>query len=77
MRLHTEGKIPETEDIEIQRAIFQGELVTTAIFNQLNPFTEQLNKLDTEYKEHTTKTKVSHLLYMVDLKLIGKTEEEL
>jgi len=30
----------------------------------------------TGYEEHTTKRKVSHLLYLDDLKLIGKTEEE-
>jgi len=27
--------------------------------------------LDTGYEEHTTKTKISHLLYMDDLKLIA------
>jgi len=36
-----------------------------------------LNKLNTGYEEHTTKTEVSRLLYMVDLKLIGNTEEDL
>jgi hypothetical protein len=36
-----------------------------------------LNKLNTGYEEHTTKTGVSHLLYMGDLKLIDNTEEEL
>jgi hypothetical protein len=33
--------------------------------------------LNTGYEEHTTKTKISHLLYMDDLKLIAKSEEEL
>jgi hypothetical protein len=33
--------------------------------------------LNTEYEEDTTKTKISHLLYMDDLKLIVKSEEEL
>jgi len=33
--------------------------------------------LNTGYEEPTTKTKVSHLPYIIDLKLIGKTEEEL
>jgi hypothetical protein len=33
--------------------------------------------LSTGYEEHTTKTKISHLLYMDDLKLIGKSEEEI
>jgi hypothetical protein len=32
--------------------------------------------LNTEYEEHTTKTRVSHLLYIAVLKLAGKTEEE-
>ena len=41
------------------------------------PLTEQLNRLNTGYEEHTTKTKISHLLYMDDLKLIAKSEEEL
>jgi hypothetical protein len=31
----------------------------------------------TGYEEHTTKTKISHLLYMDDLKLLGKSEEQL
>ena len=39
--------------------------------------TEQLNKLNTGYEEQTTKTKISHLLYMDDLKLNAKSEEEL
>jgi len=33
--------------------------------------------LNKGYEEHTTKTKISHLLYMDDLKLIAKSEEEL
>jgi hypothetical protein len=33
--------------------------------------------LNTAHKEHTTKTKISHLRYVVDLKLIGKTEGEI
>jgi hypothetical protein len=36
-----------------------------------------LNRLNTGNEEHTTKTKISHLLYMDDLKLLGKSEEEL
>jgi len=32
--------------------------------------------LNSGYEEHTTKTKISHLLYKDDLKLIAKSEEE-
>jgi len=41
----------------------------------LIPLTEQLNKLNTGYEEHITKTKIS--LYTDDLKLIAKSEDEL
>jgi hypothetical protein len=43
----------------------------------LIPLTEQLNRLNTGYEEHITKTKISHLLYVDDLKLTAKSEEEL
>jgi len=33
--------------------------------------------LNTGYVEHTTITKISHLHYIYDLKLMGKTEEEI
>jgi len=76
--LHTEGKIIEIEDLEIQHGIFQADSLTPLLFCiSLIPLTEQLNKLNTGYEEHTTKTKASHLLYMDDLKLIGKTEDEI
>jgi hypothetical protein len=69
MCLHTETKLIEREYIEIQCGIFQGDsLSPLQICISLIPFTEQLNSLNTGYKEHTTKTKISHLLYMDDLK---------
>ena len=78
MCLHAEGKITETEDLEIHRGVFQGDSLSALLFYiSLIPLTEQLNKLNTGYEEHTTKTKVSHLLYMDDLNLTGKTKEEL
>jgi hypothetical protein len=43
----------------------------------LIPLAEQFNRLNTGNEEHTAKTKISHLLYMDDLKLIAKSEEEL
>ena len=78
MCLHAENKLIETEDIEIQCGIFQGDSLSPLLFcNCLIPLTELLNRLNTEYEEHKTKTKISHLLYMDDLKLIAKSEEEL
>jgi hypothetical protein len=75
MRVHIENKLIETEEIEIQRGIFQGDSLSPLLFCIcLIPLTEQLNRLNTGYEEHTTKTKISHLLYMDDLKLLGKSE---
>jgi len=75
---YTENKLVETDNIKIQCGIFQGDSLSPLIFCIcLIPLTEQLNRLNTGYEEHTTKTKISHLLYMDDLKLIAKPEEEL
>jgi len=46
MRLHREGKIIETEDLEIKRKIFQGdELPQLLMCINIFAVTEQLNKL--------------------------------
>ena len=78
MCLHAENKLIEIEDIKIQCGIFQGDSLSPLLFCIcLIPLTEKLNGLNTGYEEYTTKTKISHLLYMDDLKLIAKSEEEL
>ena len=78
MCLHAENKLIETEDINIQSGIFQGDSLSPLLFSIcLIPLTEQLNRLNTGYEKHTTKTKISLLLYMDDLKLIAKSKEEL
>jgi len=78
MRLHAENELVETEDIKIQCGIFQGDSLSPLLFYIcLISLTEQLNTLNTGYEEHMTKTKISHLLYMDDLKLIAKSDEEL
>jgi len=77
MRLHTENTLIETEDIKTQCGIFQGDSLSPLLFFIcLIPLTEQLNSLNTGYEQHTTKTKISHLLYINVLKLIAKSEEE-
>ena len=57
MRLHTENKPIETEDIKIKCGIFQGDSISPLEFYICSiPFTEQLNGLNTRYEEHITKT---------------------
>jgi len=78
IRLHTKNKLIETQDIKIQCGIFQGDSLSPLLFFIcLIPLTEQLNRLNIGYEKHTTKTKISHLLYVDDMKLIAKSEEEL
>jgi hypothetical protein len=78
MRVHTENKLTETEEIEIQRGIFQGDSLSPLLFCVCSiPLTEQLNRLNTGYEEHTIKTRISHLHYVHDLTLLSKSEEEL
>jgi hypothetical protein len=63
--LYAEEKLAETEAIERQCGIFQGISLPPLLFCiSLSPLTEQL-------------TKISHLVYTDDSKLVGKTEEEL
>jgi hypothetical protein len=78
MRLHAENDLIETEDIKIQCEIFQGDSLSPSLFCIfLIPLTEEVNTLNTGYEEQITKTKILHLLYMDDMKLIAKSDEEL
>jgi hypothetical protein len=76
-RLHPEQKRTEREGIGIKRGIFQGDSSPMLFCVSSISFRQQLNKLKTAYSEHTTKTKISSLLYTDDLKLTGKTEQKL
>jgi hypothetical protein len=78
MCLQAEQKLIQTKDIKTECGIFQGDSLSPLLFCIcLIPLPEQLSRLNTGYEEHATKTKISHLLYMDDLKLIAKSEEEL
>ena len=63
-----------TEETEIQCGIFQaGWLSPPPFCNSFTPLTEQLN---TGYEEHITNTKISHLLYVDDLKVQVRQRKE-
>jgi hypothetical protein len=78
MQIHAENKLIGTEEIEIQCGIFQRDSSSPLLFCIcLIPVTKQLNRLNTGYEEHKTKTKIIHLPHMDDLKLLGTSDEEL
>jgi len=43
----------------------------------LIPLTNELNRADCGYHVHGTERKISHILYMDDLKLLGRNENDL
>jgi hypothetical protein len=78
MRIHAENELLETEDIKLYCGIFQGDSLSPLLFCiYLIPLTERLNRLNTGYEKHITKTGISYLLYMDDLKLIAKSVDEI
>ena len=76
MRLQTENKVLETEDIKIQCGLFQGDSLSPLLFCIcLIPLPGHLNRLNTGYEDQTTKMKISHLLYMDDINLLPKEQK--
>ena len=68
----------QSQPIQIQRGIFQGDSLTPLLFCiPLIPLTNELNRADCGYQVHGTEKKISHLLYMDDLKLLGRNEDDL
>jgi len=63
---------------QIRRGIFQGDSPSPLIFCiALIPLTNELNRADCGYQVHGAERKISHLLHMDDLKLLGRNENEL
>jgi hypothetical protein len=74
---NNKGKLIETGDIAIKRGLFEADPLSPLLFCfSLINLTEQLNKPNTGHEKHTKMTKVSHLIYIDDLKLIDKTVKE-
>ena len=68
----------QSQPIQIRRGIFQGDSLSPLLFCiALIPLTNELNRADCGYQVHGTDRKISHLLYMDDLKLLGRNEIEL
>ena len=68
----------QSQPIQIRRGIFQGDSLSPLLFCiALIPLTNELNRADCGYQVHGTERKISDLLYMDDLKLLGRNENDL
>jgi hypothetical protein len=78
LQLKTNQELWQSRLIKINRGIFQGDSMLPPLFCiALIPITHELNRPNCGYQIHGTEMKISHLLYVDDLKLIGRSEEEL
>jgi hypothetical protein len=67
----------QPQPIQKRRGIFQGDCLSLLLFCiALIPLTNELNRADCGYKVHGTERKISHLLRMDDLKLLGRNEND-
>jgi len=74
----TKQEVMQSQPIQIRRGIFQGDSLSPLIFCiALIPLTNELNRADCGYQVHGTERKISRLLYMDDLKLLGRNENDL
>jgi len=76
--LKTKQEVMQSQPIQIRRGIFQGDCFSPLIFCiAYIQLTNELNRADCGYQVHGTERKTSHLLYMDDLKLLGRNENDL
>lgn len=78
LNLTTTEKTLTIENIDIKTGIYQGDSLSALLFCViLFPLSSILNNSNTGYQCKNEKTKINHLLYIDDAKLIAKDEEEL
>jgi len=74
----TKQEVMRLQPIQIRRGIFQRDSLLPLLFCiALIPLTNELNRADCEYQVHGTERKISYLLYMDDLKLLGRNKNDL
>jgi hypothetical protein len=76
--LKTKQEIMQSQPIQIRREILQGDSLSPLLFRiALIPLTNELNRADCVYQVHGTERNISHLLFMDDLKVLGRNENDL
>ena len=65
-------------EVDLKRGIFQGDSLSPLLFVlSMVPLSSILRKLNTSYKWGKKEYKLNHLLFMDDLKLFSKCEEQM
>ena len=71
-------EVMQSQPIHIQRRIFLGcSFSSLLLCMALFPLTNELKRADCGHQVHGTERKISHLLYMDDLKLLSRNENDL
>ena len=64
-------EVMQSQPIQIRRGIFQGDSLSPLIICIAHTaLINELNKADCGYQVHGTERKISHLMYMEDLKML-------
>ena len=71
------GSNAVTTHSDMKRNIPRGLSFAIILCNAIIPLTNELNRAACGYQIHGTERKISHLLYMDELKLLGRNENEL
>ena len=72
----TKREVMQSQPIQIQRGIFQRDSLSPLLFC-ITLIPNELNRADCGYLVRGTERKISHLLYMDDLILLGRNENDL
>lgn len=78
MTVNTEAGTINTDTIKINEGIYQGDSLSPLLFCiSLIPLSKELQRLNIGYQISESETKIEHLLYMDDLKLFAKNDNEM
>jgi hypothetical protein len=75
--LNKAGNNAATTHSNTKRNIPRGLSFAITLLQSTHSITNELNRGDCGYQVHGTERKISHLLYMDDLKLLGRNENDL
>jgi hypothetical protein len=78
-RLHfkTKQEVIQSQPIQVKRDFFRGLSFATILLYNIYSIKKYLNRADGEYQVRGTERKITQLLYMDDLELLGRSKDDL